>query len=226
VTDSALRDYYAARAPEYDDWYLRLGRYSHGDAADAQWVDELELARAWLDGLSLNGDIVELAAGTGWWSPVLARKGELWMYDVAAEPLAFAAERLRRLGLTAHIELRDAWSQPDRQVDALFMGFWISHVERARLAQFLTICQHWLKPGGKLAFIDSRLDPQSSATDHPRPVNDFSLRRLTDGREFVIPKVYWQPGDLEDALRAADFTEVSVQQTPRFFLLGSAVAGA
>jgi hypothetical protein len=26
--------------------------------------------------------------------------------------------------------VRDAWDEPDRQVDALFTGFWLSHVPR------------------------------------------------------------------------------------------------
>ena len=106
-----------------------------------------------------------------------------------------------RAGLTAKIEVRDAWAQPDRQVDALFMGFWLSHVPRARLGEFLAICRAWLKPGGTLAFIDSRLDPESSATNHPTPADDLSMRRLNDGREFTITKIYWSPSDMEVALR-------------------------
>jgi len=224
VTDSALRDYYAARAGEYDDWYLRHGRYSHGAAADAAWNADLDTATAWLDALPISGEIVELAAGTGWWSPRLAAKGELWLYDANAEPLAIAADRLQRHGLTGHVEVRDAWAAPDRRVDALFMGFWLSHVPRARLGQFLAICRQWLKPGGTLALIDSRLDPESSATNHPRPENDLSVRRLDDGRQFTIPKIYWAPEELARALTVAGFADVSIEQTPRFFLLGHATA--
>jgi len=220
--DEALRDYYAARAPEYDDWYLRRGRYSHGPEADAAWVAELRSAAEWLDGLPINGEIVELAAGTGWWSAVLARRGELWAYDAVIEPLKNAASRLRAHGLTAHIEQRDAWAEPDREVDALFMGFWLSHVPRSRLGEFMAICRSWLKPGGTLAFIDSRRDPESGATNHPTPANDLSLRRLADGREFTIPKIYYQPAELEAALAAAGFAKRRVETTPRFFLLGSA----
>ena len=38
-----MRAYYAARAPEYDDWYLRRGRYSHGVIADAAWNAEHQI---------------------------------------------------------------------------------------------------------------------------------------------------------------------------------------
>jgi SAM-dependent methyltransferase len=223
VTDP-LRAYYAARAPEYDDWYLRRGRYAHGPADDAAWAGELEQARAWLDRLPWRGEIIELAAGTGWWSPVLARKGELWLYDAANQPLELARARLEAAGLAAHAAVRDAWADPDRKVDGLFCGFWLSHVPRAQLADFLAICRRWLKPGGLFAFIDSRLDPGSSARDHPAPAEDLSVRRLNDGREFTIPKIYYEPAELEQTLLAAGFAQAAVTATPRFFLLGRALA--
>ena len=53
------------------------------------------------------------------------------------------------------------------------------------------------------AFIDSLPDPQSGAADHPTPADDRSLRRLDDGREFTIVKVYYTPDELEPALRVA-----------------------
>jgi SAM-dependent methyltransferase len=222
--DAEMLAYYAARAPEYDDWYLRRGRYSHGVIADAAWNAELDTATQWLDALPISGEIVELAAGTGWWSPLLASKGQLWLYDALEEPLERARERLVAHGMRAHIHVRDAWAEPERQVDALFCGFWLSHVPRARLAEFLSICRGWLKPGGIFAFIDSRLDPNSSATDHPTPADDLSTRKLADGRQFTIPKIYWQPDELESALRTAGFATADVSTTPRFFLLGKAVA--
>jgi demethylmenaquinone methyltransferase/2-methoxy-6-polyprenyl-1,4-benzoquinol methylase len=222
--DAAMRAYYQARAPEYDDWYLRRGRYSHGVIADAAWNFDLDSATQWLDALPISGEIVELAAGTGWWSPLLASKGQLSIYDAVEEPLDRAHDRLLAHGLAAHIHVRDAWAEPERQVDVLFCGFWLSHVPRRRLGEFLAIARGWLKPGGLFAFIDSRRDPDSSATDHPTPADDISTRKLDDGREFTIPKVYWEPAELEAALLAAGFATPKVNTTSRFFLLGEARA--
>jgi demethylmenaquinone methyltransferase/2-methoxy-6-polyprenyl-1,4-benzoquinol methylase len=222
--DADLLAYYEARAPEYDDWYLRRGRYERGPVHDTAWNAELDAAGRWLDGLPIGGEIVELAAGTGWWSPLLATKGTLSLYDAAEAPLDRARERLLAHGLRAHIHVRDAWAEPDREVDAVFTGFWLSHVPRERFDAFLGLVRRWLRPGGTFAFIDSLLDPQSSAADHPPPADDVSVRRLDDGREFTIVKVYYQPAELEDALRRAGFETPSVVTTGRFFLLGSATA--
>ncbi len=223
-SDDQLRAYYAARAGEYDDWYLRRGRYSRGPIADMAWSADLDGATMWLDALPITGEVVELAAGTGWWSPLLAQKGQLSIYDAVEEPLDRARDRLLAHGLAAHIHVRDAWEEPDRQVDGLFCGFWLSHVERVRLADFLAICRRWLKPGGTFAFIDSQPDPESGARDNPAPADDMSVRRLDDGREFSIPKVYYTPAELEQALLGAGFASAEVTTTARFFVLGRAAA--
>jgi SAM-dependent methyltransferase len=222
--DADLVAYYEARSAEYDDWYLRRGRYSHGPVHDAAWNTELDMAGRWLDALPIHSEIVELAAGTGWWSPLLAEKGELSLYDAAEGPLERARERLVAHGLRAHLHVRDAWTAPDRQVDALFAGFWLSHVPRGRLDEFLAIARGWLRPGGTFAFIDSLPDAQSGAADHPRPHDDESVRRLADGREFRIVKVYYEPAALRAALLRAGFASADVTTTGRFFLLGEATA--
>jgi SAM-dependent methyltransferase len=224
--DAEMLAYYEARAPEYDDWYLRRGRYERGPVHDAAWNAELDAAGRWLDALPIQGEIVELAAGTGWWSPLLASKGELSLYDAASAPLDLARERLVAHHLRAHLHVRDAWAEPDRQVDAVFTGFWLSHVPRHRLEAFLGVVRRWLKPGGTFAFIDSRFDPQSSAADHPTPADDVSVRRLDDGREFTIVKVYYEPETLEHTLRRAGFVDPVVTTTGRFFLTGVARADA
>jgi SAM-dependent methyltransferase len=217
--------YYQARAGEYDDWYLRRGRYARGAIHDAAWNAELDAAGRWLDGLPIAGRIVELAAGTGWWSPLLADKGELSMFDAAPAPLQRARERLVAHRLRAHLHVRDAWADPEPpSADAVFTGFWLSHVERERLVPFLELVRRWLRPGGRFAAIDSLPDPASGAADHPAPGADLAVRRLEDGREFTIVKVFHSPEELTAALEAAGFRDVAVSTTGRFFVLVTALA--
>ena len=221
----AMIDYYTARAPEYDDWYLRHGRYERGPIHDAAWNAELDGAGTWLDRLPMSGRIVELAAGTGWWSPLLASKGELWLYDAADAPLERARERLLAHRLRAHIHVRDAWAPPEgAPADALFIGFWLSHVARDRTAEFLELARRWLRPGGRLAIIDSLPDPHSGAADHPAPAGDLVVRRLDDGREFTILKVHRSPDEIAAALAAVGLADIQVATTGRFFVLATATA--
>jgi len=137
------------------------------------------------------------------------------------EPLDLARKRLVAHDLRAHIHVRDAWEEPDRQVDSLFCGFWLSHVPRDRLDAFLQLAGRWLKPGGIFAFVDSRPDPESGAVDHdPVAADETSVRRLADGREFRVPKVYYSGEELHDALIRAGFSTANLTQTGRFFLMG------
>ena len=105
-----------------------------------------------------------------------------------------------------------------------FVGFWISHVPRERIDEFLALARAWLKPGGRLAAIDSLADTASGAADHPEPADDLAVRRLADGREFTIVKVYYAADELAAGLVRAGFEDVQVTTTGRFFLLASARA--
>lgn len=223
--DREMVAYYAARAAEYDDWYLRRGRYERGPVHDAAWHAELDAAGRWLDGLPISGRIVELAAGTGWWSPLLAAKGELSAYDAAPEPLDRARDRLLAHRLRAHLHVRDAWAEPEPPpADALFLGFWLSHVRRERTVPFLVLARRWLRPGGRIALIDSLPDPHSGAADHEPPRDDRAVRRLADGRAFTIVKVHRSPAELRAALEEAGFEAAEARSTGRFFVLASATA--
>ena len=176
--------YYEARAGEYDDWYLRRGRYEHGPIHDAAWNAELDAAEA---------------------------------------PLEKARDRLLAHGLRAHIHVRDAWAEPEGEpADALFAGFWLSHVERDRTAEFGQLAASWLRPDGRLALIDSLPDPSSGAVDHAPAANDRSIRRVADGRTFEIVKVFRTPDEVASSLTSAGFRDVRVTSTGRFFLLATA----
>ncbi len=214
--NKALKDYYAARAPEYDEFYTTTERQP---LEQATFQADLDVATLWLDDLPIHGEIVELAAGTGWWSPLLAQKGELSLYDISDEVLTRARDRLLAHGLRAHIHIRDAWAEPDRQVDAVFCGAWLSHVRRKRLPDFLAIVHRWLKPGGLFAFIDEAGQPDYAQTD-----DEHQARKLNDGRQFQIIKVFYEPAELEDALNEAGFRDIDIAKTSRFFLLGRASA--
>ena len=62
--DSILRqqiEYYRARASEYDEWILRLGRYDRGEEHRKKWFAELEHVRQALASALPGGDVLELA---------------------------------------------------------------------------------------------------------------------------------------------------------------------
>ncbi len=62
-----------ARAPEYDEWMNRIGRYSRGPEADTRWFDEFGIARQRLREFKAGGDVLEIACGTGLSTAILSK---------------------------------------------------------------------------------------------------------------------------------------------------------
>jgi hypothetical protein len=136
-----------------DDWYLRRGPHSLGSIEDALWAADLDEVTLWLDALPWQGELVELASGSGWWSPLLATHGELWCYDRSTDALDRARARLLAHGLRAHLHVREPLAAPDRLVDGLFIGPRVGPLTRTRRGPLDELARAWLRPGGLLAVV-------------------------------------------------------------------------
>lgn len=229
--DSALAEqiyYYRARAAEYDQWFLRKGRYDRGDEHTTQWFQEVEEVVNELETFAPYGDVLELAGGTGLWTVRLAPVADS-ITVVDASPEMIEINR-NRLGITpaTYIEHDIFTFKTDRKFDFVFFGFWISHVPSERFEEFWNLVRGWLKPGGSFFFLDGVKNDQSTAVDHVLPDEDDCetlVRKLNDGREFRIFKIFYRPDELQSRLESMGW-HAKVQQTSHCFLYGSgSVAG-
>ena len=220
-------EYYRARAPEYDGWFERRGRYDRGEAATAQWFAEVDDVRRAFDALPLDGaDVIELAPGTGIWTERLVdRVGHLTAVDASAEMIAENRTRLGARSDSVTYVQADlfAW-QPERVYDVVVFCFWISHVPEARLEEFLGTVRSMLTVGGSVFFLDGRREPSSTAGDHqlPGPDTEVMTRRLDDGREFRIVKSFRGASNLEARFAAAGL-DVGVLETATYFQYGTGI---
>lgn len=67
--------YYRARAPEYDEWFMRTGRYDRGPEHRAEWFFEVAIMEAALEPVVKGKQVLELACGTGRWTKYLGANG-------------------------------------------------------------------------------------------------------------------------------------------------------
>lgn len=142
---------------DWEDWYLRRGRYARGPIRDGPWTMELDEVTRWLDGLGLGGTLVELGAGMGWWTGLLAEKGELWVYDDDGASLDAARSRLMAHGLLAHLHERDPLARPDKTVDVVFAAYLLGRApSNEALDTSLLRVTDWLKPGGSFVFVEAQ----------------------------------------------------------------------
>jgi SAM-dependent methyltransferase len=217
--------YYRARAPEYDQWFLRRGRYDRGPQANAEWHAEVALVRRALERFHPAGDILELACGTGLWTQqLLAGARSITAVDAAPEALALNRERLRSPRVRYVEADLFAW-RPRERFDAVFFGFWLSHVPAPKFDSFWRTVAGSLKADGRFFFVDSKYEPSSTARDHRLgdPAEDTAARKLNDGREYRIIKVFYRPAELQERLRALGFA-AAVRETPQYFLYGEGKA--
>jgi SAM-dependent methyltransferase len=170
--------YYRAHAPDYDDNYL-----------GKDWDHSVE-------DLPITGDVLELACGTGHWTRLLAaRARSVTAVDAAPEMLALARQRAKDLPVE-FIQADVLTWQPPRRYDTVFFAFWLTHVPPARFAAFWSMVGMALAPGGRVCFLDDSDQARGGERFVPDQATPAVWRRLGDGSEHRVVKVYYRPGAL------------------------------
>jgi SAM-dependent methyltransferase len=204
--------YYRARAGEYDEWFLRTGPHDRGPEWNRGWFLELERVRQELDRFGPKGRVLELACGTGLWTVELARHAAgITAVDASPEVLGINRARMQEALPEAPVRYVRAdlfdW-RPEETYDVVFFGFW----NLVRMA---------LRPGGRAFFVDSlRTETWAEKESAGRAPRDHTtLRRLNDGREFRIVKIFYDPVALEARLAGMGW-RFSVRTTDQHLLYG------
>jgi demethylmenaquinone methyltransferase/2-methoxy-6-polyprenyl-1,4-benzoquinol methylase len=176
-----LRAYYAQRAGEYERVYAKPERQ-----------DDLRAIEAWLPACFAQRDVLEVACGTGWWTPHGARDARSWLAtDINDETLVLARHKPLPAGVRfARADAFDLHRIEGGPFDAAFAGFWWSHVRRTALPLWLQSLHARLVPGARIVFIDNRYVEGSSnpiaRTDADG--NTYQQRRLSDGSTYEVLK--------------------------------------
>jgi ubiquinone/menaquinone biosynthesis C-methylase UbiE len=178
---SELADYYRERAQEYDAVY---------DKPERQ--EDLARLRALLPPLVAGRSVLEVAAGTGYWTTALATTARsVVATDLNDETLAVARTRSYGPG-EVRFETADAYDlgAVDGRFDAIFSGFFWSHVPRADVRRFALGLLDRVEPGGVVILADNRYVegsnyPITRTTDSG---DTYQTRQLSDGRTFEVLK--------------------------------------
>ena len=212
-------EYYRARAREYDDWFYRQGRYDRGLELNDRWFAEVAVIQRALHQLGPFDQILELACGTGLWTQELLQVGRrITAIDASPEMIAINQQRLRAPNVQYQQNDLFGW-EPDREYDLVFLGFWLSHVPPERLDSFLDKVRRSVQVAGQIFVVDSLFEGTSTANNHVlvEKGKNWQIRRLNDGREFQVVKVFYDPEELAGKLARLGF-EVSAQRSGNYFL--------
>ena len=188
-----MQAYYAQRAREYERIYDKPERQA-----------DLAKLRAGIPALFEGATVLEIACGTGYWTPLIAQQAKTVLaVDYAAETLEIARSKTYERN-NVEFQRADAYHLPVRpeKFSACFAGFWWSHVPLERLDGFLRGLHERLSPGARVAFLDNRYVEGSSTPLARRDAagNTYQERRLGDGSRHEVLKNFPADGELEARL--------------------------
>lgn len=176
-----MRAYYARRAQTYERIYQKPERQ----------VD-LRAMEALLPGLFKGRRVLEVACGTGWWTPHGARDAKAWLAtDLNPETMAVA--RAKVMPANVRFATVDAYTFAelgDECFDAAFAGCWWSHVPLSVLPDWLATLHARLEPGARVVMLDNRFVEGSSTPLSRRDAegNTYQNRPLDDGSVHEVLK--------------------------------------
>lgn len=176
-----MEAYYARRAAEYEKIYDKPERQA-----------DLARLRSELPARFKGERVLEVACGTGYWTPLIAAQAEsVVAVDAAKETLEIARRKAYARG-NVSFEQGDAYALPawPRRFSAGFAGFWWSHIPLGRMNAFLQGLAARLEPGALVVFLDNRYVDGSSTPISRRDAqgNTFQQRILADGSSHEVLK--------------------------------------
>lgn len=223
---TGTEEYYRARAREYDQVYDKPERQA-----------DLAALRAWLVPVLRGRRVLEVAAGTGYWTAVYADQAAAVLVTDASTQTLDVARGRRAWPVTVRFAQADAFDLgpvadraagttatgaaggPDGHggFDAAFAGFFWSHVPVGLLDGFLARLAGGLVRPATLVFADNRY---VAGSNHPVSRRDpdgntYQQRRLADGSSWEVLKNFPSPADIRArlaALAGADPARVSVTE--------------
>ena len=176
-----MEAYYAQRAAEYERIYSKPERQA-----------DLARMRKDIPALFKGARVLEIACGTGYWTPLIAAQAEsVTALDYNEETMEIARHKsYPKKNVT--FQQGDAYALPGwpRKFSACYAGFWWSHVPLAKLDGFLDGLRKHLQPGATVAFMDNTYVEGSSTPIARRDQegNTFQTRRLDDGSSHEVLK--------------------------------------
>jgi demethylmenaquinone methyltransferase/2-methoxy-6-polyprenyl-1,4-benzoquinol methylase len=178
-----VKEYYDTRAPEYDEWYLGLGRFDGLDRPS--WDEDVRELERTIATLAPKRTL-DVACGTGFLTRHL--RGDVTGLDQSGRMLEIARERSPE----ATFVQGDALSLPfpDGGFERIFTGHFYGHLEDADRRRFLSDARR-IAP--ELVVVDAIVRRDRAAEEQQE-------RILNDGSRWEVYKRYFMPEQLCDEL--------------------------
>jgi demethylmenaquinone methyltransferase/2-methoxy-6-polyprenyl-1,4-benzoquinol methylase len=188
-----MEAYYARRAAEYEGIYAKPERQA-----------DLARMRDDIPALFAGKRVLEIACGTGYWTPLIAAQAEsVLALDYNEETLAIARTK-KYPKANVRFERADAYALPEwnEKLSAAYAGFWWSHIPLGKIDSFLRHLHGRLEPAARVAFMDNSYFEGSSTPVSRRDAegNTYQARQLADGSTHEVLKNFPSAQELRQRL--------------------------
>lgn len=189
-----MKEYYQERAPVYDKVYSYPERQD-----DLRYLEDFVTRQ--FTGL----DVLEIAAGTGYWTQFISREAHsVLATDAVREPLDVLMGR--KLPDTVVANVVDAYSLEGipHTFSGAFAGLWLSHVPKQKLSKFIAGLHCRLQQGARVTFIDNSAIQckRLPIIDEDEFGNTYQDRVLESGAIYKVLKNFPTNEELLDLIDA------------------------
>lgn len=210
--DANLKEYYSKRAREYDKIY-------HRDIPIR--LKEQNMIATEIKKIFKGKYVLELACGTGYWTKYLVGSAEkVLATDINQEMLKIASCRIP--DKSVQFLIGDAYDPPSSipQFTGAIANFWISHIPKNRISQFLSALHNILPPNSMIMFVDGvhREELGGKLIRKKGSADTWKRRKLENNEEYDIVKNYYTKKELL-GLFAPHTTKVSVKYLTHFWIV-------
>jgi demethylmenaquinone methyltransferase/2-methoxy-6-polyprenyl-1,4-benzoquinol methylase len=178
-----VKEYYDTRAPEYDEWYLGLGRFA--GLSRPHWEEDLRALVDLIASLPVASTL-DVACGTGFLSRHLS--GDVTLFDQSERMLAIARERLPGWAAVQGDALKLPFAEDS--FDRVFTSHLYGHLEEHDREPFLAEAR---RVAPELIVVDAALRPDHEPEERQERV-------LNDGSRFEVYKRFFSASELVDEL--------------------------
>ena len=184
--------YYKDRAKEYEQVY---------EWRDPRRQEEQDLMKVEITSFLSGLDVIDIGCGTGYWTKIVSETARSIVgIDINQTVLDIAVSKTYRC--PTEFKIMDAYriDYPEKTFSGALASFWLSHVDRVNLDEWIRQMHRILKPGARV-FISDNTFIEGIGGDlvtKPGDPNTYKLRTLDDGSKHLIVKNYFTKDELAE----------------------------
>jgi demethylmenaquinone methyltransferase/2-methoxy-6-polyprenyl-1,4-benzoquinol methylase len=190
VENERMENYYAKRAAEYENIYLKPERQKY-------IKDSKELLKNYFCGKN----VLEIACGTGFWTETISEvSNSILAVDYNKEVIEIAKKKR----YNCHIDFiqDDAYklTKVKENYEALFAGFWFSHIPKHKRRCFFENIYRRLTENALVIIMDNfYIEGKSTPISRfDAEGNSYQVRKLSDNSQYEILKNFYSKDELQN----------------------------